>query len=120
MHLVTPTASTLPSGSKLRWIAWRLPLTILIAPLLYIPGVPWLGHKVYLWVAKNRFNLVPCDDGGCRVRLRAEEGLTTENTENIRVRSKHREQLISCLSALVFPVLCVLWLILSPVFCPDL
>jgi predicted DCC family thiol-disulfide oxidoreductase YuxK len=50
-------------------MAWRLPLLWAVAPLLYLPGVPWLGQKVYLWVARNRFNLVPCHDGGCAVPL---------------------------------------------------
>jgi predicted DCC family thiol-disulfide oxidoreductase YuxK len=69
MHLVTPDRRRVRVGfGAFRWMAWRLPLTMLIAPLLYLPGVPWLGRRAYLWVAKNRFNLVPCDDGGCRIR----------------------------------------------------
>ena len=48
-------------------MAWRLPATALIAPFLYIPGVPWLGNKAYLWIAKNRFKLIPCKDGNCAV-----------------------------------------------------
>jgi predicted DCC family thiol-disulfide oxidoreductase YuxK len=74
MHLVTPDRKHAYVGFKaFRWMAWRLPLTLPIAPLLYIPGVGWLGHKAYLWVAKNRFDLVPCDDGGCRVPLRGQK-----------------------------------------------
>ena len=33
--------------------------------LLYIPGVPGLGQRLYLWVARNRFRLVPCHGGVC-------------------------------------------------------
>lgn len=66
MHLLTPDRKHAPAGFKaFRWMAWRLPLTVLLAPFLYIPGVPWLGNKVYRWVAKNRFKLVPCRDGAC-------------------------------------------------------
>jgi predicted DCC family thiol-disulfide oxidoreductase YuxK len=56
--------------SAFRWMAWRLPATLLFAPFLYIPGVLWLGNRVYRWVARNRFNLVPCDDGGCKIPLK--------------------------------------------------
>ncbi len=70
MHVVTPDRKHAPAGFRaFRWMAWRMPLTIPLAPLLYFPGVPWLGNKVYLWVAKHRYDLVPCDDGGCQVRL---------------------------------------------------
>jgi predicted DCC family thiol-disulfide oxidoreductase YuxK len=68
MHLVTPDRKRAYAGYRaFRWIAWRLPLTWGLAPLLYVPGVPWLGHKLYLWVARNRYNLVPCKDGVCQV-----------------------------------------------------
>jgi predicted DCC family thiol-disulfide oxidoreductase YuxK len=71
MHVVTPYGQHAYAGFRaFRWIAWRLPLTMLVAPLLYVPGVPWLGNKVYRWVAKHRFQLVPCDDGGCKVPLK--------------------------------------------------
>jgi predicted DCC family thiol-disulfide oxidoreductase YuxK len=68
MHLVTPDRKRVYAGfAAFRWMAWRLPLTCLFAPLLYLPGVPWLGRKMYLWVAKNRYNLVPCKDGVCQL-----------------------------------------------------
>ena len=71
MHVVTPDRKRAPAGFRaFRWMAWRLPLTIPIAPLLYLPGARWLGNKLYLWVAKHRYDLVPCDDGGCRVNLK--------------------------------------------------
>jgi predicted DCC family thiol-disulfide oxidoreductase YuxK len=71
MHVVTPDRQKAYAGYRaFRWIAWRLPLTWFVAPLLYLPGVPWLGNQVYRWVAKNRFHLVPCDEGGCKVPLK--------------------------------------------------
>ena len=71
MHVVTPDRQRAFAGFRaFRWMAWRLPLTLPIAPLLYVPGVPWLGDRVYKWIAKNRFNLVPCRDGACKVPLR--------------------------------------------------
>lgn len=71
MHVVTPDRQRVYIGFRaLRWMAWRMPLTLPLAPFAYLPGVPWLGHKFYLWVAKNRLNLVPCHDGACRVPLK--------------------------------------------------
>jgi predicted DCC family thiol-disulfide oxidoreductase YuxK len=71
MHLVTPDRKRAYSGFRaFRWMAWRMPLTWGIAPLLYLPGVPWLGRKAYLWVARNRYDLVPCRDGACEVPRR--------------------------------------------------
>ena len=72
MHVVTPDRKRAYAGFKaFRWISWRLPLTWLIAPILYLPGVPWIGHKIYLWVARNRFKLVPCKDGVCQIPKRS-------------------------------------------------
>lgn len=68
MHVVTPDRKHALHGYRaVRWLAWRLPLGWPVAPLLYFPGVPWLGSKVYLWVARNRFKIVPCKDGICTV-----------------------------------------------------
>jgi predicted DCC family thiol-disulfide oxidoreductase YuxK len=66
MHVLTPDGRRLYHGfAALRWMAWRLPLLWPVAPLLYIPGVPWLGQRLYLWIARNRFRLVPCHGGVC-------------------------------------------------------
>jgi predicted DCC family thiol-disulfide oxidoreductase YuxK len=66
MHVLTPDGHRLYHGfAALRWIAWRLPLLWPVAPFLYIPGVPQLGQRLYLWIARNRFRLVPCHGGVC-------------------------------------------------------
>jgi predicted DCC family thiol-disulfide oxidoreductase YuxK len=71
MHVVTPDRKKAYAGfAAFRWMAWRLPILTLAAPFLYLPGVPWLGNKAYLWVAKNRFKLVPCTDGVCELPKR--------------------------------------------------
>lgn len=68
MHLVTPDGRKTYAGfSAFRWIAWRLPLALPMAPFLYLPGVLWLGNRVYRWIAKNRYSLVPCHDGVCQI-----------------------------------------------------
>src|SRR5262245_28108521 len=44
MHVVTPDRKRAPAGYRaLRWMAWRLPLLIPLAPLLYLPGMPQIG-----------------------------------------------------------------------------
>ena len=40
-----------------RQIARRLPAVWPLAPLMYVPGVPWVGVRVYAWVAQNRSRL---------------------------------------------------------------
>lgn len=71
MHLVPPTGQPVYWGFKaFRWMSWRLPACWLLAPFLYLPGVPWLGNKIYLWIARNRFRLVPCKDGVCTLPAR--------------------------------------------------
>ncbi|MBP3958938.1 DUF393 domain-containing protein [Gemmata sp. G18] len=81
MHVVTPDRQRAPAGYRaFQWMAWRLPLTLPLAPLMYVPGVTWIGNKIYLWVAKNRYDLVPCHDGGCQLDLKkmaAEKGPRT-------------------------------------------
>jgi predicted DCC family thiol-disulfide oxidoreductase YuxK len=68
MHVVPVRGKQVYAGFyAFRWIAWQLPLLWAIAPMFYLPGVPTLGQKVYLWVAKNRLKLVPCKDGVCEL-----------------------------------------------------
>jgi predicted DCC family thiol-disulfide oxidoreductase YuxK len=72
MHVVTPSGGIHSGFKAFRWMAGRMPLTMVLWPFLFIPGVPWIGQKVYLWVAKNRYKLVPCDDTGeCKVPQKA-------------------------------------------------
>ena len=67
MHLVTPRGKVYAGYAAFRWMAWRVPVLWPVAPFLYLPGVPWLGHRVYLWVARRRYRLVPCEHGVCRL-----------------------------------------------------
>jgi predicted DCC family thiol-disulfide oxidoreductase YuxK len=68
MHVVPPDGRRLYHGfAALRWLAWRLPLLWPFAPLMYLPGVLPLGQGLYLWIARNRFRLVPCHGGVCSI-----------------------------------------------------
>lgn len=71
MHVLTEDRKRVHIGFRaVRWVLWRLPATLPIAPFLYIPGIPQIGNRVYLWVAKNRLDLVPCEHGACKVNLK--------------------------------------------------
>jgi predicted DCC family thiol-disulfide oxidoreductase YuxK len=66
MHLLSPQGRSVYHGFRaFRWMAWRLPPLWLLIPLLYLPGMASLGQRLYLWVARNRFRLVPCHGGVC-------------------------------------------------------
>jgi predicted DCC family thiol-disulfide oxidoreductase YuxK len=66
MHLLTPQGQGTYHGFQaFRWMAWRMPALWLLAPFLYLPGMASLGQRIYLWVARNRFRLVPCHGGVC-------------------------------------------------------
>ena len=68
MHFVNPGRTWTTAGFRaFRSISWRIPLLFLLAPFFYLPLVPWIGQKVYLWVARNRYQLVPCKDGVCHL-----------------------------------------------------
>jgi predicted DCC family thiol-disulfide oxidoreductase YuxK len=68
MHVLTPDRTTAYSGFRaVRWIAGRVPLLWPLYPLLFIPGMPRIGQRLYLWLAKNRFHLLPCRDGVCTI-----------------------------------------------------
>jgi predicted DCC family thiol-disulfide oxidoreductase YuxK len=71
MHLVTPGGGRVYHGFRaFRWMAWHLPLLWPLVPFLYLPGVAAVGQRIYLWVARNRFHLVPCHDGVCTLPQR--------------------------------------------------
>jgi predicted DCC family thiol-disulfide oxidoreductase YuxK len=68
MHVLTPDRSTSYSGFRVvRWIAGRVPILWPLYPLLFIPGAGRLGQRLYLWLARNRFQLMPCRDGVCTI-----------------------------------------------------
>jgi hypothetical protein len=68
MHVLPPDRSQIYAGFKaFRWMAWRLPPLWLFAPFLYVPGIPALGQWAYLWIARHRYQIVPCRDGVCQI-----------------------------------------------------
>ena len=54
MHVVTASGQVKTGFDAYRAISWSIPLFWPIAPLLYVPGVPLAGRRVYARVARNR------------------------------------------------------------------
>ncbi|MEO6436097.1 MAG: DCC1-like thiol-disulfide oxidoreductase family protein [Tepidisphaeraceae bacterium] len=59
MYVVAPDGSTAYGFDGYRQIARRVPAWWPIVPLLYLPGVAWVGRRVYRRIADRRF------DAGC-------------------------------------------------------
>jgi predicted DCC family thiol-disulfide oxidoreductase YuxK len=76
MHLLAPGDPQVYHGfAAFRWMAWQLPLLWPLLPFLYLPGMATLGQRMYLWVARNRFRLIPCHGGVCRLPHRPDPSL---------------------------------------------
>ncbi len=54
MHAVLSNGNIVKGFFAFRAIAWRVPLLWLLAPFLYLPGMPWMGKKAYGWIAQHR------------------------------------------------------------------
>jgi len=88
MHLLVPNRRRTYAGYRaFRWIAGRLPLLWPIWPLLFVPGAPWLGQRLYLWVARHRYDLVPCQHGACAIPSRPQAARTTTDDGAARTNS---------------------------------
>jgi predicted DCC family thiol-disulfide oxidoreductase YuxK len=68
MQLVRPEGGAPLEGfDAFRWIAVRLPALRPLAPLLWLPGMGWIGRKLYDRVARSRFGFGRCEGGACEV-----------------------------------------------------
>ncbi len=67
MHLCTTDGTVLSGFAAMRWLIARMPATLWMAPVLYLPGAERVGNSVYAWVAQNRLILVSCNGAACRV-----------------------------------------------------
>jgi hypothetical protein len=59
MHVVDPEGRITSGYDGVRTLAWRLSWLRILAPLLHLPGVPWLGRRVYRYVAMHRATTCP-------------------------------------------------------------
>lgn len=67
--LRTPDGKWLGGFEAFRFMAFRLPWLMLLAPFLYIPGIAQLGDAIYKWVSANRYAFLggTCDHKTCQV-----------------------------------------------------
>ena len=63
--------------------------------LMYVPGVPAIGSRIYQAIARNRYRLVKCDDGVCSLHLRALSRETISEDEIARVVQAARTSAMS-------------------------
>ena len=71
MHVLPPNGGAALHGfDAIRSLAWRLPFLWPLASFLYLPGVLSVGQRLYLWIARNRFRLIPCRHGACGIQQR--------------------------------------------------
>lgn len=56
-YAVRPDGRQFAGFDAFRQVAWLLPATVLLAPLLYVPPVPQLGRRAYAWIKDNRGRL---------------------------------------------------------------
>jgi predicted DCC family thiol-disulfide oxidoreductase YuxK len=68
IHVLTPAGKLYGGYAAMRRLAWLAPPLWPVAPFMYLPGIAQLGDRVYRWVARNRFKLVPCQHGACQIK----------------------------------------------------
>lgn len=74
IHVVRPDGCVFAGYMGVREIARRLPLTAWLYPIMGVPGIAWLGDKVYRWVAAHRYQFnrffggpTACEGGTCKL-----------------------------------------------------
>ncbi|MBN2469417.1 MAG: DUF393 domain-containing protein [Anaerolineae bacterium] len=80
IHVITPEGRVFVGYEGVRALTRALPPVMWLYPLLFLPGIRWLGPKVYNWIAANRyrFNWLlgtpdPCEAGRCPVHAPVSE-----------------------------------------------
>ncbi len=62
MHIKVPGDGYYKGFDGFRILSWHLPITRILTPLLYVPGIPLIGRKIYAAIADNRKK---CAGGAC-------------------------------------------------------
>ncbi len=57
IHVVTPGGRIVAGYEAVRHQIGQLPLLMWAYPLLFLPGVTWLGPRLYAWIARRRYRL---------------------------------------------------------------
>lgn len=75
IHVVAPDGHTYPGFYGTRRMLRDVPLGFPVWAVLYLPGMTWVGKRVYRWIARNRYainrlvgvELDECEDGVCKI-----------------------------------------------------
>jgi predicted DCC family thiol-disulfide oxidoreductase YuxK len=75
VHVVTQDERIFAGYFATRRMMRELPLGIPFWALLQLPGMDWVGQRVYRWIARNRYavnrffgvELASCEDGACKL-----------------------------------------------------
>lgn len=54
MHVVRPDGKVVTRFEAYRSLAWTIPALWVVLPILYVPGVPLIGDRVYGYIAASR------------------------------------------------------------------
>jgi predicted DCC family thiol-disulfide oxidoreductase YuxK len=54
IHLLTKEGTLYGGFEAFRQLSKKIPLLLGLAPILYFPGMSWLGNKTYRWIAQHR------------------------------------------------------------------
>lgn len=65
MHIKLPNGSYRTGFDAFRTLTWKLPPLWIVAPFLYLPGIPQVGRKAYASIAERRKK---CTHETCTVR----------------------------------------------------
>lgn len=74
MHVISQSDQIYAGFFAVRHIARFLLLGWFALPLFYLPGMNWLGPKIYQWIAQRRYQLNKyfggdlCEDGVCKIK----------------------------------------------------
>ncbi|HUG74356.1 MAG TPA: DUF393 domain-containing protein [Acidimicrobiia bacterium] len=68
MHFVRSDGTVFTGFEAFRAMAPSLPLAWPLVPFLWIPGVRWLGERIYDRIAASRYRFGRCPDDSCRAR----------------------------------------------------
>lgn len=63
-YVLSPKSKVIKGFDAFRRMTWHLPALCITAPFLYIPGIPFIGRRIYAKIAANRKK---CDHESCAI-----------------------------------------------------
>lgn len=90
MIVVTPRGHVHGGFFAFRALSRGVPALWSLAVLMRIPGVPFVGQRIYRWIARNRYRLAKCDDGVCNLHLAALSQQHLDENEIARIVQQAR------------------------------